>query len=448
MGFLDGVLEGHGSSDLERILGGVNGMKRAVVKAHLHVNNGVAGDVPPCHRFDDSLLHGGDELARDGAADDAVLKLEARAAGQRGELDPGVSELTPAAGLLLVAALGLGRARDRLHERHLRRPRLDLDPVAMLYALQRELDVHLGKSRQDVLARRLGALQLERGILIDHAPYRVEDLLFLTARLGTDGERRRRLGKLHRLEGHRPLGLAQGVEGRRIAELGDGDDVPGNGLIYRLALLADEVRDASQPLRGTGARVGERLVRAAATAHDPQDAQAAGVWVHVGLEDVGREGTFRVARDLIARFRDPTLQVGGAWGATGDHVEQAVYADHMLRARREDGNNEALGDPLADPVESLLGGDLLAFKVLFEQRVVALRYGLEELRLGRVYLIFHTLGDLCTLLTVHKGGPTEEPVDAFEVVLASDGQIQWDDGLPKAFPELVYHGPEVRALPV
>jgi hypothetical protein len=153
-----------------------------------------SSDVPPCHRLDDPLLHGGDELARDGAADDAVLELEARAAGQRGELDPGVSELAPAAGLLLVAALGLGRALDRLHKRHLRRPRLDLDPVAMLYALQRELDVHLGKSRQDVLARRLGALQLERGILIDHAPYRVEDLLFLTARLGTDGERRRRLG--------------------------------------------------------------------------------------------------------------------------------------------------------------------------------------------------------------------------------------------------------------
>jgi hypothetical protein len=111
----------------------------------------------------------------------------------------------------------------------------------MLYALQRELDVHLGKSGQDVLARRLGALQLERGILIDHAPYRVEDLLFLAAGLGTDRERRRRLGKLDRLEGHRSLGLAKRVEGRRIAELGDGDDIPGDGLVDRFALLADEV---------------------------------------------------------------------------------------------------------------------------------------------------------------------------------------------------------------
>src|SRR5829696_513776 len=366
MGFLDGALEGHRSSDLERILGGVDTMKRAVAEAHLHVNHGVAGDIPAGHRLDDSLLHRRDELARDGAADDAVLELEARTAGQRGELYPRVAELAPATGLLLVAALGLGRARDRLHKGHLRRPRLDLDPVAVLYALQRKLDVHLGEPGKDVLTRRLRTLQLERGILINHAPDRVEDLLFLTARPGADSERRRRLGKLDRFERHRLFGLAKGVEGRRIAELGDGDDVPCDGLVYGFTFLADEVRDASESLRRIGARVGERLVRAAAAAHDPEDAQASGVRVHVGLEHVGREGSFRIARDFFAPFRDPTLQVGGAWGATGDHVEQAVYADHTLRARREDRRSEALGDPLADPVESLLGGDLLAFQVLFE----------------------------------------------------------------------------------
>src|SRR5687767_15970006 len=108
MGFLDSVLEGHRPGDLERILGGVDAMKRAVVEAHLHVNHGIAGDVPPSHRLDDPLLHRGDELARDGAADDTVLELEARTAGQRGELDPRIAELAPATGLLLVAALSLG----------------------------------------------------------------------------------------------------------------------------------------------------------------------------------------------------------------------------------------------------------------------------------------------------------------------------------------------------
>src|ERR687897_2015793 len=151
-------------------------MKGAVVEAHLHVDHGVAGDVSPRHRLDDALLHGGDELARDGAADYGVLELEARAAGQRGELYSRVAELAAAAGLLFVAALGLGRARDRLHKRHLRRPRLDLDPVAVLDALQREFDVHLGEAGEDVFAGSLRALQVERGVLVDDAPYGFEDL--------------------------------------------------------------------------------------------------------------------------------------------------------------------------------------------------------------------------------------------------------------------------------
>ena len=304
----------------------------------------------------------------------------------------------------------------------------------MLYSLQRELDVHLGETGQDVLARRLGARQLERGVLIDYAPYRLEDLLFLATRPGAYGERRRRLGKLDRLEGHRLLRLAEGVEGRSIAELGDGDDVPGDGLVDRVAFLADEVRDPSQPLRGTGARVGERLVRAAAAAHDPKNAQSSGVRVHVGLERIGSEGAVRVARDFFAFFRDPTAKVGRAWGATGDHVEKTVDPDHALRARREDGDDEALGYPLADPVESLLGRDLLTFEILLQQRVIALRYGLEELRSGRIYLIFHTLGNLRPLFAVHEGGSGKEPVDALDVVLASDGQVERDDGLAEAFP--------------
>src|SRR5215212_3014353 len=186
----------------------------------------------------------------------------------------------------------------------------------------------------------------------------------------------------------------------------------------------------------------------ATTAHDPEYAQAAGVRVHVGLERVGREGTFGVAGELIALLRDPTVQVGGTRGATGDHVEQAVDPDHAFRARREDGDDQSLRNPLADPLEGLLGGDLLAFEVLLEQRIVALGYGLEELRRGRLYLVLHALGDLRPLLAIDEGGPGKEPVDAREVVLASDGKIERDDGLAEAFPELLDHNPEVRALPV
>ena len=55
-----------------------------------------------------------DELARDRAAEDVVDELEVAAARQRLELDLAVAELAVAAGLLLVAAVRLGRRRDRL----------------------------------------------------------------------------------------------------------------------------------------------------------------------------------------------------------------------------------------------------------------------------------------------------------------------------------------------
>ena len=266
--------------------------------------------------------------------------------------------------------------------------------------------------------------------------------------LAPTAKARRGLGELDRLEGHRFFGLAEGVEGRRVAQFGDGYDVAGYGFGDGVALLAHEVRDAPQPLLGAGARVGQGLVRAAAAAHDPEHAQAAGVGVNVGLERVGGEGAVRVAGDFVAFLRDPTRQVRGARGAAGDHVQQAVYPDHALRARRQDGDDEAVGDALADAVEGLLGRDLLPFQILLQERVVALGDGLEELRRRRVHLVFHAGGDLYFLFSVHEGGSCEETVDPPQVVLLSDGQIERDDGLAEAVPELLDHGPEVGALPV
>ena len=54
---------------------------------------------------------GGNELARDRAAEDLVDELEVAAARQRLHRDLAVAELAVAAGLLLVAAVRLDRAR-------------------------------------------------------------------------------------------------------------------------------------------------------------------------------------------------------------------------------------------------------------------------------------------------------------------------------------------------
>src|SRR5688572_3218635 len=66
------------------------------------------------HCLQDSLLDRGDELARDGAADDGVDELEAAAAGDGIHLDVGDAELPVPATLLLVLSLGLRMTRDGL----------------------------------------------------------------------------------------------------------------------------------------------------------------------------------------------------------------------------------------------------------------------------------------------------------------------------------------------
>ena len=76
LGLGGGLLEGHRAGDLERHLGGVDRVVLAVVEAHPHVLDRVAGEHPALHRLRDPLLDRGDEARRDHAALDRVHELE------------------------------------------------------------------------------------------------------------------------------------------------------------------------------------------------------------------------------------------------------------------------------------------------------------------------------------------------------------------------------------
>src|SRR5215217_5797316 len=114
MGLLERVLERHGARDLERHLRRIDRVEGPIVEADLHVHYRIAGQSALVHRLDDPLLDRRYELAGDGAADDGVFELEPRATGQGRDFDPRVPKLPATAGLLFVASLGLGGARDRL----------------------------------------------------------------------------------------------------------------------------------------------------------------------------------------------------------------------------------------------------------------------------------------------------------------------------------------------
>ena len=97
----------------ERELVRVHGVERAVVQGRLEVDDRIARDRPLVGDVPDTLLDAREELARHDPAHDALGERDA-AAGVRLELQPDMAELAAPAGLLLVAALDLGAAPDRL----------------------------------------------------------------------------------------------------------------------------------------------------------------------------------------------------------------------------------------------------------------------------------------------------------------------------------------------
>ncbi len=129
-------------------------MVRAVEHRHAEVDHRVARKVAADARLLDPLLHGGDELPGNGAAENVVHELEVGAARERLHLDLAVAELAVAAGLFLVAAVRLGGGLDRLPIRNARRLQVDVHAEAALQLRHRHFDVQLALAREQELLRR------------------------------------------------------------------------------------------------------------------------------------------------------------------------------------------------------------------------------------------------------------------------------------------------------
>ena len=179
--------EGEAAGGLEGELVGVDVVVAAVVDGGLEVDDGVAGEVAARGRLDDALFDGGDEVARDGAAEDFVGELEAAAAGQGLHADFAVAELAVAAGLLFVAAVGLGLAADGFAIGNLGRFERDFGVVALFEAADDGLDVRLaGAGDEEFVGLRI-AEEADEQVLFHELVDGGRELVFVGAGLGLDG---------------------------------------------------------------------------------------------------------------------------------------------------------------------------------------------------------------------------------------------------------------------
>ena len=100
-----------------------------------------------------------------GTAHGVVDVDQARAARGRLDLEVHLGELPAAAGLLLVAVVALGAARDGLAQRHAWRLDLEVEVPALLDAVQHGLEVHVRDAVHHELTRGVIALEREGGVL-------------------------------------------------------------------------------------------------------------------------------------------------------------------------------------------------------------------------------------------------------------------------------------------
>ena len=272
-------------------------MVLAVVERDAEVHHRIPGEEALAADLLDALLDRRDEVARDRAAVDVVHELEVLAAGQRLDADAAVGELPVAAGLLLVAAVGLGLLRDRLAVGDLRRMEDDLDAVALLQARHRDLDVELRRPGEVELLGLLVALEVERGVLLDQLVEGGRDLVLVALGLRLDGVRDRRLGNRQGGQDDRVVLGRERVAGERVLELGDRDDVArvrlGDGDVL-LALRQEEPREA---LGGALRRVPVGAVGLEVSGEHPQVRDAPGERVGDRLEDLRDRVVLLVAED-------------------------------------------------------------------------------------------------------------------------------------------------------
>src|SRR5689334_5062183 len=137
----------------------------AVDERHLEINDREPGNHAGAQNALKPLLHTGDELFRDRAANDLVLELERRSGRSRFGNDLDLRELAGAAGLLLVGVTVLDTLGDLFAERDLWRADIGVDLVGALEDVDLDVEMQLAHALENRLAALLIGRDAERRVL-------------------------------------------------------------------------------------------------------------------------------------------------------------------------------------------------------------------------------------------------------------------------------------------
>ncbi len=318
-------------------------MVRAVVEDHPEIDHRVAGEVAAQARLLDAFFHGGYELPRDRAAEGFVHELELAAARQWLHANLAVAKLAMAAGLFLVAPVGLDLGGDGLAVRDAGRLQQHVDAEAAFQLGHGHFDMQLPLSGQQQFMRLRVALVTDGAVLFLEAVHRGADLVFVAAALGLDGVRQHRFREGDRCEGDAGGRLGQRVVGARVFQLGDRPQVAGLQLGDVGGCLALHHDQVAEPLGLVLRQVVDGGVGLEHALVDPEHGDASGELIGDGLPHEGR-----VRGRVVGRPRHRLAAGERGKGPlrrrrqVGQHgVEQRLHAD-VLQPRGAD-QREDLG---------------------------------------------------------------------------------------------------------
>src|SRR5262245_49923601 len=440
LGLAAGLLEAHRGGDLERHLGRVDLVIRAVGQPRLDVHHRVAGQHAGIERFADAFLDRRDVLPRDRAADDLVLELEALARLVRLDLEVDVAVLTAAAGLPHIAALGFGLLADRLAIGDLRLADVRLDPELAQQAIDDDLEMELAHPVDQGLGRLLVAGHPERRILERQPRERHPELLLVGPRLRLDGDRDDRLRERHRLEHDRPVGIAERVAGRRQLEPDGRGDVAGRDgldLFLLVGVHPEEAADALLLVLGRVEDAGPGLERSRV---DAQEDELTDVLV---VHDLERQGPERrvVGRLALLGFLGLGIDALDRWDVQRrrqvvDHrVQQRLHALVLERRAAEDREQLHADRALAHGGLQLGGRDRLAVHVLLHQVLVDLGEPFDHLLPILLDLLPHVRGNFdlrvflaerIVVIGPHQPDLVDQVDEPAVLVLAADRDLHRD----------------------
>src|SRR5918995_2708586 len=438
VGPLEGLFDGHGTSDLERHLGRVDLVVRTVDQLDPDIDHGVARDNAGIQRFPDALIDAWDVLPRDDAADDLVVELVACLVVVLG-VDDRLAVLAPATRLPHEPALdALHALADGLAVSDLRTADVRVNPELAQEPVDDDFEVQLAHAGDDGLSCLLVAANGERRILFGEPLERNGELLLVGLRLGLDGLPDNGLGEDHLLEHDLLLVVRRDerVPSPRIGEADGRNELASIDLISLLAAVGmklQEPTDALAPALGGVHHVGAGLERARVHSHVGQLPD-----VRVGLD---LEGQRRQRAVLISLARN-LLAVEGL-ALHGRHIERArevvdypiqewLHALVLERRTDEDRGHPYIQGGLADGGPDLVGFDLLALQVHDHELFVLVGDRLQKLLPVLVSESLHLLGDLGDLprgpevVGVDDGPHLHEVYNPLELALGAYRQLHGD----------------------